>query len=64
MQYKFTVEQLQSINIAMTVDSKIDPRDCFRKYHNLENKTAIHTDDLEDFLMAYRSQYKLMLSQA
>lgn len=63
MQYKFTVEQLQAINNAITVDGKTDPRDFFRKYHNLGNKTAIQSDDLEDFFFAYRTQYELMLRQ-
>ena len=55
--YNFTPEQLENIHIVMELNGEFGPRDAFRFFHKLKQGTSIPTEDVEDFIMAFMSQY-------
>lgn len=57
MQYSFTDDQLDSIHTMMELNGEFAPRDVFRWFHNLSAGTAIHTEDVEDFMIAFMNTY-------
>jgi len=57
MQYNFTNIELECIHDLMEINGEFGPRDCFRWFHKLPTGTAIHTEDVEDFMIAFMSAY-------
>lgn len=63
MKYEFTVEQLNKIYGMISSSSNFNPRECFKSHHNLQEKTAVQSDDLEDFMRSFYDQYQKILSK-
>jgi hypothetical protein len=57
MLYNFTQEQLHKIQDVMEFSGEFGPRAAFRYFHKLKEDTTIPTDDVEDFAIAFMSQY-------
>lgn len=57
MRFEFTPDQLDSIYDMMELNGEFAPRDCFRWFFNLSPVTAIHTEDVEDFCIAFYNAY-------
>ena len=57
MLYNFTQEQLQKIHRVMEFSGEFGPRAAFRYFHKLKEGDSIPTDDVEDFAIAFMSQY-------
>jgi hypothetical protein len=55
--YTFTPNQLEEIQFVMEVNHEFGPRAAFRFFHKLAEGTAIPTEDVEDFIIAFMTQY-------
>lgn len=57
MKYDFTRQQLEYIHDVMELNGEFGPRAAFRFFHNFPESTAITTPEVEDFSVAFMSQY-------
>lgn len=57
MRYEFSKQQLEVIH-TMIVTKKTNPRDAFKFYMNMSSKDSVFAEDVEDFVVAFRSAYK------
>jgi hypothetical protein len=64
MKHEFTVEQLNKIHDMINNSKNFDARECFKSHHNLKQKTAVQTDDIEDFMMSFYQQYQSLIAKA
>lgn len=63
MMYRFSRTQLEEIQFVMEVNQEFGPRAAFRFYHKLAEGTAIPTEDVEDFIIAFMTQYNAIYPQ-
>lgn len=57
MVYQFNNQELANIQTVMEIHQEFGPRAAFRYYHKLSEKTAIPTEDVEDFIISFMTQY-------
>jgi|LakMenEpi03Aug12_release.lakeMendotaPanAssembly.Ray.scaffolds.fasta_scaffold520674_3 hypothetical protein len=57
MMYQFSEKELDEIQFVMEVNQEFGPRAAFRFYHKLSDRTIIPTEDVEDFIISFMSQY-------
>lgn len=55
--YTFTAKELDQLQFVMEVNQEFGPRAAFRFYHKLADSTAIPTEDVEDFIICFMTQY-------
>ena len=63
MKYDFTRQQLEYIHDVMELNGEFGPRAAFRFFHNFPESTAITTPEVEDFAVAFMSQYNAMFGE-
>lgn len=61
MKYNFTRQQLEHIHDVMELNGEFGPRAAFRFFHNFPESTAITTPEVEDFAVAFMSQYNAQI---
>lgn len=57
MMYKFSDKELEEIQFVMEMNREFGPRAAFRFYHKLVEGTTIPTEDVEDFIISFMTQY-------
>jgi len=57
MMYQFSEKELDELQFVMEVNREFGPRAAFRFYHKLTDSTAIPTEDVEDFIICFMTQY-------
>ena len=55
--YRFSNTELEQIQFVMEVNHEFGPRAAFRFYHKLSDSTTIPTEDVEDFIISFMTQY-------
>ena len=55
--YTFTTKELDQLQFVMEANQEFGPRAAFRFYHKLADSTAIPTEDVEDFIICFMTQY-------
>lgn len=63
MMYRFSRTELDEIQFVMEVNKEFGPRAAFRFYHKLAEGTTIPTEDVEDFIIAFMTQYNAIHPQ-
>lgn len=57
MMYRFNDQELTKIQSVMELNGEFGPRAAFRFYHKLSDNTTIPTEDVEDFIISFMTQY-------
>jgi hypothetical protein len=57
MMYRFNEQELEHIQTVMEINHEFGPRAAFRFYHKLSDSTTIPTEDVEDFIISFMTQY-------
>lgn len=57
MMYRFNDKELENIQAVMEFNHEFGPGAAFRFYHKLSDSTTIPTEDVEDFIICFMTQY-------